>query len=206
MFGGFAPNSESAQVLSKSLGSRTVLSGSVSRGKNDPSQHLQMIERALLTPDELKSLPKGTFVVMKTGFYPMKVRLKLFFKWGIFFPKEVYIVPDKGNRKVEYASQSLLEAAIGRQYGKRSHSVGDRLTTEESRLRNSIRNKQRKTQKSPFLMQVQTNRSLNPIRNISNKPSLASKRVHAKRRKENRAVLPPEDMLFQTAMLCPNQI
>ena len=131
VFGGFAPNSESAQVLSKSLGSRTVLSGSVSRGKNDPSQNLQMIERALLTPDELKSLPKGTFVVMKTGFYPMKVRLKLFFKWGILFPKEVYTVPDKGNRKVEYASQSLLEVAIGRQYGKRSHSVGDRLTTEE---------------------------------------------------------------------------
>ena len=55
------------------------MSGSVSRNKNDPSQSLQMIERALMTPDELKSLPKGTFVVMKTGFYPMKVKLKLFF-------------------------------------------------------------------------------------------------------------------------------
>ena len=139
VFGGFAPNSESAQVLSKSLGSRTVLSGSISRGKNDPSQNLQMIERALLTPDELKSLPKGTFVVMKTGCYPMKVRLKLFFKWGISFPNEVYTVPDKGNRKVTYASQSLLEAAIGRQYGKRSHSVGDRLTTDEIEERQELR-------------------------------------------------------------------
>ncbi len=79
IFGGFAPNSTSAEMLSKALGSRTVMSGSVSRNKNDPSQSLQMIERVLMTPDELKSLPKGTFVVMKTGFYPMKVKLKLFF-------------------------------------------------------------------------------------------------------------------------------
>ena len=46
IFGGFAPNSQTAEVLSKALGSRTVLSGSVSRGKNDPSQSLQMMERA----------------------------------------------------------------------------------------------------------------------------------------------------------------
>lgn len=60
IFGGFAPNSQTAEQLSKSLGSRTVLSGSVSKGKNDPSQSLQMIERPLMTPDELKSIPKGS--------------------------------------------------------------------------------------------------------------------------------------------------
>ena len=116
IFGGFAPNSESAQVLSKALGNKTVQSGSVSCGKNNPSQSLQMIERPLLTPDELKSLPKGTFVVMKTGFHPMQVRLKLFFAWGIRFPKEFYTVGDKGNRKVSYASREELEKAISKQY------------------------------------------------------------------------------------------
>lgn len=107
IFGGFAPNSTSAEVLSKALGSRTVMSGSVSRSKNDPSQSLQMIERPLMTPDELKSLPKGTFVVMKTGFYPMKVKLKLFFKWGIKF-EEKYEVGENGNREVHYANRSEL--------------------------------------------------------------------------------------------------
>lgn len=132
VFGGFAPNSESAQVLSKALGSKTVQSGSVSRGKNDPSQSLQMIERALLTPDELKSLPKGTFVVMKTGFYPMQVRLKLFFKWGIVFPNQIYTVPDKGNRKVSYARQDVLEQEIVKIYATESRrSAGDPLTDEE---------------------------------------------------------------------------
>ena len=83
LFGGFAPNSESADILSKALGNRTVLSGSISRGKNDPSQSLQMIQRPLMTPDELKSLPKGHFILAKTGCHPMRTELRLFFKWGL---------------------------------------------------------------------------------------------------------------------------
>ena len=109
------PNSSSVDALSKALGSRTVLSGSVSRGKNDPSQSLQMIERPLMTPDELKSMPKGQFVVMKTGCYPMKVRLKLFFHWGIQFG-EVYTAPERGNRKVAYADKAELVEAILAKY------------------------------------------------------------------------------------------
>ena len=111
IFGGFAPNSETAQVMSKSLGSRTVQSGSVSKGKDSGSQSLQMIERPLMTPDELKSMPKGQFIVMKTGAYPMKVKLKLFFQWGISFG-EPYTVPDKGNRPVAYAGKNTLAKAI----------------------------------------------------------------------------------------------
>ena len=111
IFGGFAPNSETAQVMSKSLGSRTALSGSASRGKDDPSQSLQMTERPLMTPDELKSMPKGQFIVMKTGTNPMKVKLKLFFKWGIAFG-EPYQVPDQGSRPVRYASRQALMEAI----------------------------------------------------------------------------------------------
>ena len=108
IFGGFAPNSQTAEVLSKALGSRTVLSGSVSRGRNDPSQSLQMMERALLTPDELKSIPKGSFIVMKTGTHPMRTRLQLFLNWGITFG-EPYVVPERANRAVAYANRVDLE-------------------------------------------------------------------------------------------------
>lgn len=114
IFGGFAPNSETAQVLSKALGSRTVLSGSISRGKNDPSQSLQMIERPLLTADELKSLPKGNFVVMKTGVHPMKTKLRLFLDWGITFEK-AYETEERSHRKVYYADKEELEENIIRQ-------------------------------------------------------------------------------------------
>lgn len=117
IFGGFAPNSSSAEVLSKALGSRTVMSGSVSRGKNDPSESLQMIERPLLTPDELKSLPKGQFVVMKTGVHPMRVKLKLFFKWGIEFDeKNPYTVDDHGGREVRYAEKKEIQDGIIKKY------------------------------------------------------------------------------------------
>ena len=108
IFGGFAPNSQTAEVLSKALGNRTVLSGSVSRGKNDPSQSLQMMERPLLTPDELKSIPKGNLIVQKTGQNPMRTRLRLFLEWGITF-EEPYIVPERADRAVAYANREDLE-------------------------------------------------------------------------------------------------
>lgn len=117
LFGGFAPNSSSAEILSKALGSRTVMSGSVSRSKSDPSQSLQMIERPLMTPDELKSMPKGQFVVMKTGEHPMKVKLKLFFKWGIRFNEDKpYTIEDNGGRKVEYAEKQEIINGIVQKY------------------------------------------------------------------------------------------
>lgn len=132
VFGGFAPNSESAQTLSKSLGSRTVLSGSVSQSKNDPSRSLQMMERPLMTPDELKALPKGTFIVTKTGFYPMKVKLKLFFKWGIQFEKQPYSVPLRDSSTIEYASREELLEAIRAKYSPEESKDDDNSIPEGS--------------------------------------------------------------------------
>lgn len=111
IFGGFAPNSETAETLSNALGTRTVMSGSISRGKNDPSQSLQMIERPLLTADELKSLKKGNFIVMKTGSHPMNTKLRLFLDWGIRFEK-VYEIEEHSYRKVYYANKEELEKNI----------------------------------------------------------------------------------------------
>ncbi len=114
--GGFAPSSETADIISKSLGSRTVTTGSISRSKNDPSQSLQMTERPLMTADELKSMKKGSFIVMKTGAHPFVSRLKLFMKWGISFPQEAYAVEDRGARKVRYISREKLIRAITEKY------------------------------------------------------------------------------------------
>ena len=113
IFGGFAPNSQTAEALSKALGSRTVLTGSVSKGKDNTSQSLQMAERALLSPDELKSLPKGEFVVMKTGTHPMRTKLQLYFKWGIKF-EEPYQTPERAQREVYYAGKEELLMNIKR--------------------------------------------------------------------------------------------
>ena len=130
IFGGFAPNSQTAEVLSKALGSRTVMSGSISRGKNDTSQSLQMIERPLMTPDELKSIPKGHFIVMKTGTHPMQTRLRLFLEWGITFG-EPYQVPQRAARKVYYASKAELTSAIYRAFPLRTGTVNYHMGKEQ---------------------------------------------------------------------------
>ena len=114
VFGGFAPNSQSAEVLSKALGEQTIQSGSVSLGK-EHSQSLQMIGRPLMTVDELKSMPKGQFIVMKTGTHPMISPLKLYFKWGISF-EEAFLLPDKGARTVAYMSRDELFKAVEQKY------------------------------------------------------------------------------------------
>lgn len=115
IFGGFAPNSQTAETLSKALGSRTVLTGSISKGKENNSQSLQMAERALLSPDELKNLPKGNFVVMKTGSHPMRTKLQLYFKWGIQFEKP-YQVPERVRREVYYAGKEELLMNIRKEF------------------------------------------------------------------------------------------
>ena len=116
IFGGFSPQSKTAEALSSALGSRTVLSGSVSQGKDSNNQSLQMMERPLMTPDELKSIPKGEFVVMKTGTHPMRTKLRLFLDWGITFDSEGYRMPEQAARKVAYASKEELIANIRSRY------------------------------------------------------------------------------------------
>lgn len=109
--GGFTPQGNTAELVSRSLGNRTVLSGSVSRGKNDPSQSLQMMERPLMSPDELKVLPKRKFIVTKTGSHPMKTTFPLFMDWGITFD-EPYQMPERANRKIAYANKEDLISSI----------------------------------------------------------------------------------------------
>ncbi|OCN05457.1 conjugal transfer protein TraG [Erysipelotrichaceae bacterium MTC7] len=111
IFGGFAPNSETAETLSKNLGTQTILSGSVSRGKGESSQSLQMIERPLMTSDELKSMPKGQFIVMKTGSNPMKTKLMLYEKWGIYF-EGPYHVPINSEQQVGYTTKQEILNSI----------------------------------------------------------------------------------------------
>lgn len=114
VFGGFAPNSQSAEVLSKALGEQTVQSGYVSLGK-DKSKTVQMIGRSLMTVDELKSMPKGQFIVMKTGTHPMISKLKLYFKWGIEFGAP-FIHEDRGARPVHYMERKELFKAVAEKY------------------------------------------------------------------------------------------
>lgn len=61
-----------------------------------------------MTLDELKAMPKGSFITMKT-------RFQLFLKWGITFG-EAYQLEEHTARKVEYASKEDLITEIFEKY------------------------------------------------------------------------------------------
>lgn len=110
--GGFSPTSQTADSIAKALGCRTVLTGSVSRSKDHPSQSLSMIQRELMSADELKSMKKGSFVVMKTGTHPFIAKLRLHFEWGVTFNEPVYILEEKSRRKTRYIQKDALRTKI----------------------------------------------------------------------------------------------
>ena len=72
---------------------------------------VQMASRALMTADEIKRIPKGEFVVFKTGAYPMKVNMPLFKEWGINFEEDC--IPKKRDIEIpQYISVNELKENI----------------------------------------------------------------------------------------------
>ena len=128
VFGGFAPNSETAEVMSKNLGEQTILSGSVTQSKGDGSRSLQMMSRPLMTVDELKTLPRFHFIITKTGCHPMRTKLDLFFNWGIELKTE-YEVPKKAVREVFYAGKDGLMREIENREGRKE--ISETVATSE---------------------------------------------------------------------------
>lgn len=112
-----------------------------------------MTERPLMSADELKAMPKGQFVVMKTGAHPMKVRLKLFFDWGISFG-EPYAVKENANRKVEYAEKKELVEKIVEKY---CPDLKDE-TEEKSKTRGGIGGQSQVVSRRHFANDLRTNR------------------------------------------------
>ena len=147
IFGGFAPQSQSAEVLSKALGEQTVQSGSVSLGK-EHSRSIQMMGRPLMTVDELKSMQKGQFIVMKTGTHPMISKLKLYFKWGIKFG-EPFMLADKATRTVTYMERDELMREVSVKYppAKKSIPIPMDMTFEEADIQAEPKKTNIKTEK-----------------------------------------------------------
>ena len=68
-----------------------------------------------MSSDELKTMPKGQFIVTKTGCHPLKVHLRLFTEWGITFDHP-YAVQERVARPVAYASKDELVRSISTRY------------------------------------------------------------------------------------------
>lgn len=159
IFGGFAPSSNTAKELSTSLGSQTVQGGSISRGEK-PQQTLHMIQRDLMSPDELKSMPKGQFIIMKTGCHPMKTQLSLYFDWGISFDESnPFIMPDNGNRKVLYVDKDRISEKVRATFklGESPEPVPEKKPEQETKQKlktDNPKNAKKKNKKDKRLVPV----------------------------------------------------
>ena len=163
IFGGFAPGSNTASDLSDYLGTRTVTAGSISKGDKN-SQTLNMIKRDLMTPEELKSMPKGQFIIMKTGVHPMKTQLSLYFEWGITFDEDnPFVMPDNGNREVAYVDKDSISENIELTFKvpdmpeKKPEKTGlktDRKPTSTHLVENTKPNKKQRTKLCNSLVQA----------------------------------------------------
>jgi len=111
IFGGLAPSSSAATTFSQSLGNETLQSGSVTVGDKHASTSYSMIEHPLVSAVELRRLERGVFIIMKSGAYSMKSRLKFYSEWGITFdcPMEHR---RREIKKVSYASKNILTNRI----------------------------------------------------------------------------------------------
>ena len=112
--GGFAALDDSAKEVSEALGSRTVMAGSVGHGKQS-TENLQMTGRPLMSPDELRQLPKGAYIRLQAGRRPGVFQTRYYGDWGIRFPEgSEFRLPDRRLRPVSYAGrQDVLNAIAG---------------------------------------------------------------------------------------------
>ena len=107
-----------------------------------------MMGRPLMTVDELKSMPKGKFIVMKTGTHPLISKLKLYFKWGIKFG-EPFLLPDKAARSVTYMERDELMREVAVKYppAKKSIPIPVDMTFEEADIPQENKKANLKTEK-----------------------------------------------------------
>ena len=81
--------------------------------KAKAEKYAKILAKTIINPegDGTDRGQNAYFIVMKTGTYPMKTKLKLFFDWGIQFQKPLEM-PDRGSRPVYYAGKKDLERSI----------------------------------------------------------------------------------------------
>lgn len=105
---------KSAKGYSDLLGKYTAQSGSISTGKksNSKSQSVQLMGRDLLTPNEILSLPKGTFIFRITGEDPFKISVRL---WWDCFKLKPFTNKRKPREivKIPYLSEEKLKQKYG---------------------------------------------------------------------------------------------
>jgi type IV secretion system protein VirD4 len=136
VFSGFSPTSQTAEYLSKAMGTYTARSGSISKGKGHERKITvteQMIERPLMSADEIKRIRKGTFIYLKTGKNPLMTKIPLFKKWGITLSNDCLLI-EKKLEEVKYVEVIELRKNIMSYYGIKEEEKIKEVETVETNI------------------------------------------------------------------------
>ena len=116
--GAFGPLSQDAEFISKQLGSRTAQTGSVTTDGKTGEQSLseQMVEVPLMAPNELREMPRGEYVLLKTFCRSARTKMPLFTDWGITLEGK-YHVAERAIREIEYMDIKKLTERLLRKNG-----------------------------------------------------------------------------------------
>lgn len=116
LIGAFSPMSKGAEEVSRALGNQTVQSGSISHSSNgfsdkNSSQSVQMIQKPLMTAEQILHMPDGQWILTKTRRYPLLTTMKRYDEWGIQLDCP-FKMPENAARQVHYANKDELKATI----------------------------------------------------------------------------------------------
>ena len=139
--GAFGPLSQDAEFISKQLGNRTAHTGSVTTDGKTGEQSLseQMMEVPLMAPNELREMPRGEYVLLKTFCRSARTRMPLFTDWGITL-EEKYHVTERAKREIEYMDVNELIGRLKKRQGKLENAVENKTNNGEDERRVHARN------------------------------------------------------------------
>lgn len=133
LIGGFSPLSKGAEEVSKALGTQTVQSASISNSSRgifdtNSSRTLQLVQKPLMTAEQIRTMPEDQWILMKTRKKAMLTTMKRFDDWGIKLDSP-FRMPEFATRQVKYASKDELRSAV-----LKKHPVAERI--EEFHIEN----------------------------------------------------------------------
>ena len=74
-----------------------------------------MVQRPLLTADEIKTLEQNKWILMKSRCHPLISIMKRYNEWGIELDSP-YQMPENAARRVKYADKDELRHAVLQKY------------------------------------------------------------------------------------------
>lgn len=116
VIGWLSPLSKTNDDLSKMLGNQTVTSGTVSNGNGNSSRTMQMTGKPLMSPQEIRSLPRGEYVLLRSGSNPTKIKISRYDKTKAMTLNEPFEPTEQAYRAVDYASRDEFMRLLKNKY------------------------------------------------------------------------------------------